>query len=219
MSELRLILLVIGVLIIAGVFLLSRRPSKDATNSETDTAVRERTEPVLPSSMEALENFLATNEPQVSSENAADNNADPSQKIIILNILPLGKSGFDGRHLLEALVKEGLEYGEYGIFHYASKVREELNLFSVANILEPGSFNLETLPSTDIIGLVVFTVLPVKGLQSGDVFAEMLAVARRIAVGLGGEVTDESRSTLTRQTAHHLRESIVAFDAQLGRSQ
>ncbi len=210
--------LAIAVLIIAGVFLFSRNSQKKSLNSDFDKNKHERTEPVLPSSIESFDNFSAPNEPRVSTESALQGVGDSKHRILVLNILPVGSSGFDGRHLIEALENEGLLYGAYDLFQYASRGDDSVNLFSVANIMEPGSFNLDTLPDTDISGLAVFSVLPVKNLASVDVFAEMLAITRRLAESLGGEVTDDSRSTLTPQTAHHLRESIVAFDAQLGRS-
>jgi len=43
-------------------------------------------------------------------------------------------------------------------------------------------------------------------------YADMLATARRLAQLLGGEVLDQERSTLTRQTARHIRERIIQFE-------
>jgi FtsZ-interacting cell division protein ZipA len=42
----------------------------------------------------------------------------------------------------------------------------------------------------------------------------MLATARRLATQLEAEVLDETRSTLTRQTARHIRERIIQFELQ-----
>ena len=60
-------------------------------------------------------------------------------------------------------------------------------------------------------GLSLFMLLPgpVRGV---DAFADMLATARRIAEQIRGDVKDRNRSTLTRQTAHHIREEIIAFE-------
>lgn len=218
MAELRLILLIIGVLIIAGVFFFSRSPAKPRHQNSSGSPLRERTEPVLPASMEALDQPAGSKDPALGETEAGNVSDDSRQKIIVLHILPTTGPAFDGRHLLEALQAEGLEYGTYDIFHYGSQTRRGTNLFSIANMMEPGDFDLQALPEQNISGLAVFSVLPVKKVNSVDVFAEMLAVSRRIAERLGGEVTDESRSTLTRQTAHHLRESIVKFEAQLGRN-
>jgi FtsZ-interacting cell division protein ZipA len=43
----------------------------------------------------------------------------------------------------------------------------------------------------------------------------MLATSRQLAQALDGEVLDQDRSTLTRQTARHIRERIITFETQL----
>ena len=57
----------------------------------------------------------------------------------------------------------------------------------------------------------MFMVLP--GPKAGpSALTEMLGTARRIAAALGAELLDQHGSTMTRQTADHLRDEIVEFE-------
>ncbi len=61
---------------------------------------------------------------------------------------------------------------------------------------------------------LLYRVLP--GPQDGvAACADMLATARLLARRLGGEVLDESHSTLTPQTAQRIRERIIEFQRQI----
>ena len=135
---------------------------------------------------------------------------DKQQLILALHVAAADDAPFNGGRVLEVLNARGLKFGHYRIFHRFYNNDPKLSVFSVANMVEPGAFDLEALPGQSLPGVTLFLVLP--GPQDGvDAYADMLATARQLAQQLGGEVLDESRSTLTRQTAHHIRERIIDF--------
>jgi cell division protein ZipA len=202
-GDLRLILLLAGVALIAAVWWFGRRrgtavgegpaPRARAKDPEERTV---RAEPTL--------EIRTRPEPRAGG-------FDPErQKIVALHITPAGDSRFLGADVLEALDDAGLKYGRRQVFHRLDMNETSKSVYQVANLVEPGSFDLGTIAQTWIPGLTFFMVLP--GPKDGvAAFADMLATARRIARHLRGEVKDATRSTLTRQTAHHIREEIVAF--------
>lgn len=189
MWELRLILLLIGVVVIAGVYLLSRQ------NRAPRKAMR--AEPRLGEA--GLPGTSPAEEPRL---------------ILALHVVPRDGQ-FAGSDVLDAVRAAGLQFGRHDIFH---RLAGERPLFSVANMFEPGSFRLDTLADTSVAGLTLFLVLPGPG-DGVSAYADMLVTARKLAAALGGEVLDESHSTLTRQTAHHVRERIIAFQHQIARRQ
>ncbi len=80
-------------------------------------------------------------------------------------------------------------------------------MFSVANALKPGSFDMNQIESFAAAGLSMFLVCTgdTKDLQHFD---HMLGVARQLAEQLGGEVRDARRNPLSRQAVTHMREEI-----------
>lgn len=239
MDELRLILLLIGAVVIVGVYLYSRRSSVASSKSDYGDERFAQREPRLRAQNDIDDEFpddlppLRATEVADSADIAGsretmnsgiDNDigtvsAQPTEteklpeKIIVLNILPVEEGTvFVGADLLDVFDRAGLEYGQYDVFHRIKETAEgPLSVFSVVSATEPGSFDITGLADESFRGLSLFMVLPgpVRGV---DAFADMLATARRIAEQIRGEVKDRNRSTLTRQTAHHIREEIIEFE-------
>lgn len=233
MDGLRLILLLAGALVIAGVYLYSRRSGDGRQDAPVTTRAPRKKEPQL-GAHDTDDDFLddmppvraidADEPPEVqdpaSNFGEDDEPAAPAPKrpetIIVLNILPVTPGdSFPGADLLDVFDRAGLEYGQFDVFHRINETAEgPQSVFSVASATEPGSFDITTMADERFRGLTLFMVLPgpVRGV---DGFADMLATARRIAEQIRGEVKDRNRSTLTRQTAHHIREEIIAFEHRL----
>lgn len=221
MSELRWILLIAGLALVAGVYLYTRWQQRRGADAAPPPPPREPrldepsdfpepgAAPVDLTDEEwehEVEPFLAS-APETPSE---------SQKIVTLHVMAPEGSTFPAGAVVEALQQAGLKYGRYRIFHRDVPVGGEARtVFSVADMMEPGTFDLTRLDAGWLLGVSLFMVLP--GPRPGvEAFAEMLATARQLAERLGGEVKDASRSTLTRQTAHHIREEIIAFETRVG---
>ena len=85
--------------------------------------------------------------------------------------------------------------------------------FSVANMMQPGVFDLEGMESLSTKGLMFFLTLP--GPQDMTrAFDLMLQTAQTVAESLGGDVLDETRSVLTKQYVERVRQSIREFEAK-----
>lgn len=148
----------------------------------------------------------------VSSPAAADPGV-ARQRIVALRIMSAGER-WPGSQLLAVLHAEGLVFGKYSIFHCQRD--DGRTIFSVASMVEPGSFNLDGIDAENFPGVSLFAVLP-GPLDAPSTFDQMLACARRMSDRLGGNLQDEHGSSLTGQRVLNLREELVHFEHLLAR--
>lgn len=136
------------------------------------------------------------------------------QEVLIISVMSRDRGGFSGAALLDILLVNGLRYGHRNIFHcYTGEEREDEALYSVVNIVKPGTFDLNDMESFHTPGVSLFLTLPTPG-NSMEAFESMLATARAIAEPLNGELRDENRSVMTGQTIEHYRQRIRDFEMQ-----
>lgn len=142
---------------------------------------------------------------------------DARESMIILINLIARAGAFPGNDLLEAAEGAGLEPGEMSIFHRPGTARGKRKagpLFSMASMVEPGTFPLENMDEFTTPGLALFLQLP--GPKDGLVlFNDMLSIAEELANRLDGELQDATHSTLTQQAIEHQREEIVEYQRRL----
>ncbi len=100
----------------------------------------------------------------------------------------------------------GLTFGEMNIFHYRKNGQ---NIFSLANMLEPGSFDADTIHDLKTSGLTVF--MKIKGNDPLDDLTEMLQRSYQIAGLLGARLCNHQRQTLTEQDAENYRTQVREF--------
>lgn len=241
MEDLRIILSIVGAIVIAGIWFHYRQKGggddRDFDRREADEIQELLDEPLrdeglddsgsfedLPrlTANDDFDEFDIEREPTLDEQSAGNSRKtrddEPKmprrhEKIIALMILPQEAGHrFWGPDLMDVFERAGLEYGEFDIFHRVHVTDEgPQSVFSVASATEPGSFDISEMPEQHFKGLSLFMVLP--GPQGGvAAFADMLATARRIAEQIGGDVKDRNRSTMTKQTAKHIREEIIAFE-------
>jgi cell division protein ZipA len=135
--------------------------------------------------------------------------SDPSaeQKIVAIRMVA-SADRIEGTALRAALESEGLEFGRYAVFHRQRS--DGRMLYSVASLLEPGSFDLERMAQQRFPGVSIFAVFP-GPVEAPQVFDDMLATARRLAERLSGSLQDERGSSMTAQRVLSLREELVHF--------
>ena len=133
----------------------------------------------------------------------------PVEELLIINVLAPKGQRFQGEGLVTALRKQGLRYGDMNIFHRVDPATKA-KLYSVANAVEPGTFDLSDLGTMRSPGMTFFLQLPGPD-DASDVFSDMLQAARNVAMDLGGELRDEDLSVLTGQTTEHMRQRIADF--------
>jgi cell division protein ZipA len=144
-------------------------------------------------------------------QGAAENRKSepPVEELIMISLLATKGEPFVGAGLVEALRSRGLRYGDMNIFHRIDPMTNA-TLYSVANVVEPGTFDMADLDEFRSPGVCFFMQLP--GPENPmDVFEDMLKVAREVAARAGGELKDERRSVLTGQTVEHYRQRISDF--------
>ena len=136
----------------------------------------------------------------------------PVERIVTLFVVAREGALFNGADLVVAADKAGLEYGDMGIYHRLVDGKRELGpIFSVANMLKPGSFNLGNLDLMHTPGVSFFMTLP-GPLSALDAWDAMLPTAQRMAELLDGLVLDEERNALGRQCVAHIRDQLRNWD-------
>lgn len=200
MDGLRWLLLVTGILVIAGVYLYSR---KDRSKPDEVLDSSRRVEPTIVD--DELE-FEVADEPRP----VEDDLQDAPQKIVTLRLVARDRGAFPGDDLVLSLRGIGMRHGKFGIFHRFDGNDEKQTIFSAASLVEPGSFDLANIKDQQIPGISLFLVLPgpVDGVEGFDL---MMATARTLAQSLGADLLDESGSTLSIQRERFMREEIIQF--------
>jgi cell division protein ZipA len=217
MDGLRWLLLVIGLLVIGGVYLYSRR----APRRERQPATAARREPTLeadgtPGDVETdpwMVEAVADKEPageEPTPGEVAPHERVVAQKIVALRIIARGGGAFRGDELILNLRGIGMRHGKFGIFHRLDGADEGDAVFSAASLVEPGSFDLPNIHDQQIPGISLFAVLP-GPIDEVEAFDMLMAAARTLAQSLDGELLDESGSTLSIQRERYMREEVVQF--------
>jgi len=141
----------------------------------------------------------------------------PAEQIIAFNILADSRNDslhFYGPKLVEQFSAHGLTFGPMNIYHYK---HNDLPVFSIANIVEPGIFDHDSMDAFETPGLVIFMQLP-NAIDATQAFDRMLDTARSLASSLDGELRDDARSVLTRQAISRIKEIIAEFALKQQRS-
>ena len=121
---------------------------------------------------------------------------------------------FRGPILLGALAAAKLEFGDMQIFHRVEMVDgQEKILFSVANIREPGIFDLSAMEDFTSEGVVLFMQVP-GTVDAVRAFDAMVESARTLADNLNTRVCDATHSPLTNQAISHMREEVIGCQLQ-----
>jgi cell division protein ZipA len=136
----------------------------------------------------------------------------PVERIVTLFVVAREGVFFNGPDLVVAAEKAGLEFGDMGIYHRLLDGKRELGpIFSVANMLKPGNFDLGRLDALRTPGVSFFMTLP-GPLPALDAWDAMLPTAQRLAELLDGYVLDEERNALGRQGIAHIRDQLRGWD-------
>lgn len=149
---------------------------------------------------------------QETQKHDSEKQVEAPQEVLVIHIRAAKNEYFYGGDLLELILDNGLRFGAMDIFHrHAGEDGEGPILFSMANMVKPGVFDLHTFEEFSTVGLSFFLGLPTETGSYMQAFDVMLSTAQDIAEKLQGELKDENRSVLTKQTIEHYRERIRDF--------
>jgi cell division protein ZipA len=226
MTGLRLALLALGLLLILAVYLWSRgvpqrwfgrlsslRPARPVTALRVEPAVE--TESDGYAEPDELGDIAEPEPDELTSVSRSSPKPVLPEKVITLRFLPRqGQLPCDT--VLLALRAAGLRHGRYGIFHKLPDDFSDEPHFSVANLTEPGSFDLARASETRIPGMSFFMIIPGPA-DPVDRFDDMVRTARDLARELNGELRDEQGSSWSIQRERFVREEIIQLRHALDR--
>ena len=183
-------------------------PSMRVSNDEqveieqTELKFDEDSEPAPQSEQESAP------EEQVDEE-ATDDFETVPEEVIALHV----KGPVQGAVLLQMMTELGCKFGELGIFHrYETTAGTGPMIFSVANMFNPGTFDLDNMENFETEGVAFFMALPMK-FDGQQAFNMMLNAAKKLATEIPqGQVLDGQRQLLTRQSIHEARQRIREFE-------
>ena len=133
-------------------------------------------------------------------------------RIVTLYLAARAGEVLHGPDIVVACEKAGLSYGHMGIFHRLDDNHPERGpVFSLANLVKPGSFDMARLGEIRTPGVSLFMTLP-GPLPALDAWETMLPAAQRMAELLDAVLLDEERNALGRQRIAHLREEMRGYD-------
>jgi len=134
------------------------------------------------------------------------------QEVLVINVVARDPHGFRGQALLQSILESGLRFGDMDIFHrHESMAGNGEVLFSMANGVMPGTFDLDNIDHFTTRAVSFFLGLPGPR-HPKQAFDLMVAAARKLSHELDGELKDEQRSVMTAQTIEHYRQRIVEFE-------
>ncbi|MGA7802429.1 MAG: cell division protein ZipA, partial [Gammaproteobacteria bacterium] len=137
---------------------------------------------------------------------------EEGEKIVALFVVAPRGQRFRGAEVTRALTDAGLQFGAMDIYHRYPRGDDGAEpVFSVANLVDPGTLNPAAMDDFATPGLSLFMRLP--GPMTGrKALDDLIATAQRLADNLDGELRDRTRSVLSRQTIEALREEVVEFE-------
>ena len=132
--------------------------------------------------------------------------------LVVLTVMTPGQRQLSGERIRQALSSFGLEADQAGLFHHfgSRKGKARQSVFSVANVLEPGVFDVDQMQDLETPGLCIFMRRP-GPFPAAVAFDLMLDVGSRLARTLEAVLCDQQRCRLTAQATQALRERVVHF--------
>lgn len=223
MTMLRIWILVAGVVLVAAILIFGR-PKKAGQGRRVARDDGARTSPTLG---EQLDAELAREERAPPVQDALDlTQAEPAgtelgrrtteefDKIVTLYLAAKAGQALQGPDIVVAAERAGLVYGHMGVFHRLVDGHPERGpVFSVANIMKPGSFDMAAIHELQTPAIAFFLTLPAP-VAALDAWDTMLPTAQRMAELLDGVVLDEQRNAIGRQRIAHIRDELRAYDRQ-----
>jgi cell division protein ZipA len=166
-----------------------------------------------------LDGLVPSDAAQKTAEPAPDPGKLPrnttAPEVFMINVVARDPRGFSGDDILQILLACDLRFGDMSFFHRTEYAGGRGAIqFSVANMMQPGVFDIDNMSDLSTPGLVFFLTLPGPD-DMMQAFDYMLETARTVARNLGADVLDESRSVLTGQAIEHSRQQIRELERRL----
>jgi len=141
-------------------------------------------------------------------------NVNEWDMVIAFTIMARDDAQFSGRSIKRVFESLDLHFGDMQIYHRQVPGLRTESIFSVANIIDPGTLNPDMFATMKTPGLLIFSRLPgpVNGLT---LFDDLLDTAQKMADKLDGVLSDESRQPVSQATIEEMRGRILHLNLQL----
>lgn len=169
-----------------------------------------------PETMDWLDSLEAP-EPEPEPEVRLPRGIDPH--VFVLNVEARSEHGFSGSDILAVLLACDLRFGDMDFFHrHEQSAGRGPIQFTVCNMMKPGVFDIDAMDHLRTRGLMFFVTLPGPD-DMLKAFDYMYETAKVVARNLDGDVLDETRSAITRQSLEHMRQQIRELERRIAMQQ
>ncbi|MCB1606456.1 MAG: cell division protein ZipA [Xanthomonadales bacterium] len=227
-NELRVLLLIVGIFVLIGIYYFgrpssARRDPRDRSHDRLEPWIHqgdeaEQDEEFEQADAEAsgrFDDFDEPAKPAGPAEKLPGERPDSDfDRIVTLFLLAREGGTIQGQDLVVAAEKAGLVFGDKCIYHRLIDGRPDQGpVFSVANLTEPGSFELSAMDRLSTPGVCFFMTLP-GPLSALEALDTLLPAAQRMSELLDAQLLDEERNALGRQRILSLRDEMRQYDRQ-----
>lgn len=155
----------------------------------------------------------------VAESNIGKRRNDQYEKLVMLYLAAKSGQMISGAELVLATEKVGLVYGHHQVYHrLAEGSGSNEPIFSMANVIQPGYFDLRQIDQLQTPGVSFFMTLP-GPVTAVRAWETMLPIAERMAQLLDAVLLDSDRNALGRQRILHIKEELRSFDREKERQQ
>jgi cell division protein ZipA len=146
---------------------------------------------------------------------AASVTPPPQPTILALFLRPSFGPAFVGPTIVRNVNAVGMRHGDLQIFHHfgAGELKTSKPLFSLANMFEPGHFDMKRIEAFQTPGVVMFLPLPAV-LDGAVAFELFLNTAQRLSEGMRAQLLSDPETPLEGPAIERLRRQAAVYQAR-----